>query len=59
MSLVIKLHDNETRSRGIIRRYPLAIALFFVGLALAVACTVFTPTVIGKVGTDQTFPVGL
>jgi hypothetical protein len=59
MSLAIKLYDKETHGTGGISRYRLAIALFCVGLALAIACTVLTPTAIGKVGSDQTFPVGL
>jgi hypothetical protein len=57
MSLAIKLYDKEAHTTGSIHR--LAIALFGVGLALAIACTVFTPTAIGKVGSNQTFPVGL
>jgi hypothetical protein len=59
MSLAVKLYDKETHSTGGIPRYRLAVVLFCVGLALTIACTVFTPTAIGKVGSDQTFSVGL
>jgi hypothetical protein len=59
MSVPTKLYDNEIRRRGRIPRYRLAIVLFCVGLALAIACAAFTPAAIGNIGSDQTFPLGL
>jgi hypothetical protein len=59
MSLAVKILEKESFSTVAIARYRLAIVLFCVGLALAIACMVFTPTAIGKTGSDQTFPVGL
>jgi|HubBroStandDraft_5_1064220.scaffolds.fasta_scaffold2298004_1 uncharacterized membrane protein len=59
MSLAVKILEKESFSTIAIARYRVAIVLFCVGLALAIACMVFTPTAIGKIGGDQTFPIGL
>lgn len=57
MSLATKLYDKETHSAARESRYRLPLVLLCIGLGLSVACMVFTPVTIGKIGNDQTLVV--
>ncbi len=59
MSLATKLYEKEIHGVERMLQRRLAVVLCCIALALAVACTIFTPTAIGNVGDDQTLMLGL